>query len=267
MDGNKITLVIEGLPEDAGRVRFNTFMTQLQRLNATLIKLDREAHDGKSAAYFEIAGLSYASPVRVTVEAKPLKQDVSVGPVIVSGLRNLTAAIKSGADLSAIDADLLEDIQGLAKQVGSAVKSVSLIFDDDTFDLTEKVAANVNIALAVEDECEGVFDGMLEQINLHHGANTFHIYPQIGPRKITCNFPPRLYDDAVAAVGRRVEISGLLRYRAGAKFPHQIVVSGIDVFPPDSELADWDDLRGRAPGLTGDLTSEAFVRELRDGWV
>lgn len=29
---------------------------------------------------------------------------------------------------------------------------------------------------------------------------------------------------------------------------------------------DWDDLRGRAPGATGDQSSEAFVRRLRDGW-
>lgn len=29
---------------------------------------------------------------------------------------------------------------------------------------------------------------------------------------------------------------------------------------------DWDDLRGRAPDATGGLSTEAFVRELRDGW-
>lgn len=45
-------------------------------------------------------------------------------------------------------------------------------------------------ALAVEEECEGAIEGMLEQINLHHGANVFYIYPEIGPRKISCHFPP-----------------------------------------------------------------------------
>lgn len=32
------------------------------------------------------------------------------------------------------------------------------------------------------------------------------------------------------------------------------------------DAPDWDDLRGRAPDATGDLSSEAFVRELRSGW-
>ena len=117
-----------------------------------------------------------------------------------------------------------------------------------------------------DDECSGSIEGMLEQINLHDGANIFHIYPDVGPRKVTCHFPARLIDDAVAAVGRRVEIFGTLKYRAGASFPHQVSVTDIEAYPPEDELPDWDDIRGRAPDATGDLSSEAFVRELRDGW-
>ena len=70
----------------------------------------------------------------------------------------------------------------------------------------------------------------------------------------------------VAAVGRRVEVYGSLKYRAQAPFPHQISVTAIEAFPPDGELPDWEDLRGRAPGATGSLSSEAFIRELRDAW-
>jgi hypothetical protein len=149
---------------------------------------------------------------------------------------------------------------------GSTVKNTTLVFNDHRFDLTPKVVVKVDEALAVDEECEGAIEGKLEQINLHHGANVFYIYPEFGPRKLSCHFPAKLYDDAVAAVGRRVEVFGTLHYRAGATFPHQIAVTAIEIFPPDSELPDWDDLRGRAPDCTGDLSSEAFVRELRDGW-
>ena len=67
-------------------------------------------------------------------------------------------------------------------------------------------------------------------------------------------------------MGRRVEVFGTLSYRAAAPFPHQVSVSAIEVFPPESELPDWEDLQGRAPDATGALPSEAFVRELRDAW-
>ena len=33
-----------------------------------------------------------------------------------------------------------------------------------------------------------------------------------------------------------------------------------------ADTPDWDDLRGIAPNATGDMSSEAFVRELRDSW-
>lgn len=42
--------------------------------------------------------------------------------------------------------------------------------------------------------------------------------------------------------------------------------SQIEVLPPDSELPDWEDLRGCAPDATGALSSEAFVRKLREEW-
>lgn len=42
-----------------------------------------------------------------------------------------------------------------------------------------------------------------------------------------------------------------------------------DVPPEGNRLndsPDWEDLRGRAPDATGDLSSEAFIRKLRDSW-
>ena len=267
MKEDRITLVIEGLPEDSGRVRFNAFVSQVQKLSAALAKLDREADEGKPNTYFEIAELSYSSPVRVSLEPQAMAKHPYLGRVVVENLRLMSEALERGDDLSGYDAELLEDIRGLAKPVGKAVKSVALVFDGKTLDLTPRIAANVENALAVDEESDGSVDGMLEQINIHLGANTFHIYPAIGPRKISCSFPAALYDEAVAAVGKRVEVNGVLRYRANTQFPHQIVVRSIDVFPPDSELPDWEDLRGRAPNATNGMKSEDFVRELRDAWV
>jgi hypothetical protein len=265
-DEDRITLIIEGLPEDNGRVRLNVFMSQLQNLSATITKLDREANNGKAATYFRIAELSYSSPVRVVLEPQPIAHTRYAGGAIIASLERVTTALENGADLSGLDADLLEDIRALTRPVGRTVKSAALVFRDRSFELTALIGSKLDAALAVDEECEGAIEGMLEQINLHHGANVFYIYPEIGPRKVSCRFPASLYDEAVAAVGRKVEVFGTLHYRVGATFPHQIAVSGVEAFPPESDLPDWEDLRGRAPDATGGLTSEAFVRELRDGW-
>jgi hypothetical protein len=264
--GDRITLIIEGLPEDEGQVRLGAFMSQLQSLSATITKLDRDANEGRPATYYRIVELSYSSPVRVVLEPQPLAKRPYMGAAVIEGLDRVAAALENGSDLSGVDADLLEDIRALTKPVGKAVSSSALVFRGRTFELSQKVSSKVDAALAVDEVCEGTVDGMLEQINLHHGANLFHIYPAIGARKIACHFPSKLYDEAVSAVGRRVEVSGVLHYRIRASYPHQMLVSGIEVFPPEAELPDWEDLRGRAPDATGAMSSEAFVRELRDGW-
>jgi hypothetical protein len=265
-ENDRIELIMEGLAEDEGRVRLNVFMAQLQKLGAALTKLDRESNDGKIGNIFQIAELSYSSPVRVVLQAKPLDSFRDTGHLVVEGLKRVTDAIVSGADLSGLDAELLEDIKGLATPIGKTVRNTTLVFNGSVVDLTPRLAHHLEDALAVEDECEGSLEGDLDQINVHQGANIFHIYPHVGPRRVTCHFPARLFDDAVAAVGRRIEVYGILKYRSKAPFPHQIDVAGIEAIAPDNELPDWEDLRGRASDATGQLSSEAFIRELRDAW-
>ena len=73
-ENERITLVIKGLPEDEGRVRFSAFISELQSLSATINRLDRDANAGKAASYFRIAELSYSSPVRVVLEPQMLRR-------------------------------------------------------------------------------------------------------------------------------------------------------------------------------------------------
>lgn len=263
---HRIELILEGMPEDEGRLRLNTFMSQLQKFGAALSKLDREANEGKPGNIFQIVELSYSSPLRVVLEPKPIAPQRATGHLVIARLMHVTDAIISGGDLSSLDAELLEDIKSLALPVGKGVKNATIVFNGSAVDLTPRIAHQLEIALAVEDECEGSLEGDLEQINVHDGANIFHIYPQVGPKRVTCHFPPKLFDDAVAAVGRRIEVFGTLRFRARAPFPHQIAVNDIDIVAREDDLPDWEDLRGRAPEATGEKSSEAFVRALRDAW-
>ena len=111
-EDDRITLIIEGLPEDEGQVRLGVFMSQLQSLSATITKLDREANQGKPATVFRIAELSYSSPIRIVLEPQPIPAQPYVGPAIVASLERVTTALANGDDLSGLDADLLEDIRG-----------------------------------------------------------------------------------------------------------------------------------------------------------
>lgn len=261
----RITLILEGLPEAEGRIRLQTFLSELQSLSAALSRVSRDAVEGRaSVPVFNIVELSYNSPARVVVAPSPGSEHTA--SLVLQRFVDVAEAVTAGANLDRFEADLLSDLRALAKPVGPHLKYATLLINDSEFELTADVTRRVDSALEVAEECIGFIEGQLEQINIHEGANTFHIYPDVGPRRVACHFPNVLLDDAIYAVSRKVEVSGTLKYRHGAAFPHAIAVSAIDAFPPDDELPTWEDLRGRAPDATGDLSSEAFVRELRNAW-
>ena len=93
----------------------------------------------------------------MVLEPKPIDSAIMTGHLVVEGLKRVTDAIISGADLSGLDAELLEDIKNLASPVGKTMRNSALIFNDSIIDLTPKIAHQLEDALAVEDECEGFF--------------------------------------------------------------------------------------------------------------
>ena len=135
------------------------------------------------------------------------------------------------------------------------------------FDLTPSFASKIEIHLAEQETCYGSIEGMLERINVHNNANVFTIYPDVGATSVTCYFPNTLVETALSAAKRRVSITGLLRYRKLAPFPHQVQANDIEIYDPDSTLPDFDDLRGIAPNATGEETAADFIARFRDGWV
>ncbi len=261
---NRVTLILEGVPEAEGRIRLNTFLTELQRLSAALGRISRDTSEDNAATVFNIEELSYNSPMRVVVAPAPGNEHIAA--LVLQRFESVADAVTTGKNLDGYDADLLEDLRALAKPVGRQLKYATLLVNNAHYEMDDAVTRRVDAALAVDEECAGFIEGRLEQINIHEGANTFHIYPDVGPRKVACHFPGGLLDDAIYAVGRRVEVTGVMKYRQGASFAHAIAVTAIDSFPPEDELPTWEDLRGRAPDATGRLSSEAFVRELRDAW-
>jgi hypothetical protein len=123
---DRITLIIEGLPEDEGQVRLAAFMSQIQSLSATLTRLDRDTNNGRQASYFRIAELSYSSPIRVVIEPQPLPKRPYVGHLVIDSLVRIAQAIEAGGEnLTEVDADVLEDMRALIRPVGKTVTNPS----------------------------------------------------------------------------------------------------------------------------------------------
>ncbi|MCH7921612.1 MAG: hypothetical protein IH975_01090 [Nitrospinae bacterium] len=264
----RIKLQVRGLESDDGYVRLNIFVTHLHNLRSTLINVDRMvSRKRRASAYYRVIELDCSSPATIVIEAQPFIKDIDnreeVEKRFFGGMRQIK---ETGTAPENLDRAALEQMRGLASQVGKTVVSATISNGEHTIDLTEGLKAKIDVLLAEVDSTEGSIEGMLEAINIHKEANVFRIYPVIGPKKVSCHFPNRLREDAIRAVDSFVSIEGTLKYMKNAPFPHEIKVSKIEVYPPEDELPSLEDLRGIAPNATGDLSSEEFVRKIRDEW-
>lgn len=89
------------------------------------------------------------------------------------------------------------------------------------------------------------------------------IYPIVGASKVTCNFPHELRDLALEAVNHYVLVEGMFKYRHGSAYPYSVSVSHLEIYS-ETGTSQLSDLCGIAPNATGGLTSEDFVRQMRD---
>ncbi len=262
----RISLSVEGLHEDDGHVRLPALVNELQILSGLLGKIDRQVSGGNTANHFRVVDLSHASPATVGLEIIQNPESPDTREAVVSGFVRALEDIERGEVPVYLGRSMLEDIRNLAKPVGETVASAVLTANGKSFDLTDEIAKRIEHALSGEETCVGTIEGTLEQINLHRGANVFRIYPQVGPNMVACHFGSGLRDLAISALGAEVAVTGLLKYRSGEPFPYAINIDEIEVYPPENELPTIDDLRGLAPDATGDVPSERFIADLRDGW-
>lgn len=121
-----------------------------------------------------------------------------------------------------------------------------------------------NAALSVETKALGEVEGRLESMNIRGDRSVFHIYPAVGPDKVECFFPADKLEDARNALTHRIRVRGELTYPAQSGFPRSVKVGSIERLPDDDALPSLMSLRGIAPDLTGGLSSEEFVRGLRN---
>ena len=146
---NRITLILEGVPEAEGRVRLNTFLTELQRLSAALGKVSRETNDGKAVTVYNIEELSYNSPMRVVVAPAPGSEHIA--SMVLERFEAVADAVTTGKSLDGFDAELLEDLRALSKPVGKQLKYATLLINDVHYEMDDAVTRRVDIALEVDE--------------------------------------------------------------------------------------------------------------------
>lgn len=267
MASHRVKLVVEGLESDDGHVRLDVFVGELQKLQAALGRADARVSDGKRCSYFAVVGLSHNSPATVELEARVIphaRTDCRVAALAL--LSSAIEAVQRGEFSENSDFDLLNDVKELAAPIGQTLRTANLLIGSKSYQLTEKLADTVATLQADQEACVTTVEGMLEHVNVHDGANVFTIFPDVGPSRIKCKLPEALAEKGIGAIRRRVAVSGVAKFRKYNPFPHEIEATELEVYQLDGDLPGWSDLFGIAPNATGEVSSEDFVRQVRNEW-
>jgi hypothetical protein len=163
------------------------------------------------------------------------------------------------------DHKILESLKSLGTDVGKKLKSIGLVINQKEFDITPSFSKTIEGALERVESCIGTVEGSLEQINVRGPKKHFTIYPEIGPKQVRCIFPEHLHQEAIKSIERKVEVSGVLRFKPGQPFPHEILVQDITVQSEDEETPTFEKLLGIAQ-IEDVRSSEDIVRDDRNEW-
>ena len=266
MTSNKIRIELKGSKVDREFLRLSELVDALLEVNKALSRIDYLISRPKSRSlYFRVTDLRCGSPAIIETEAVPLEPTVDHSIEVVKEFFVDLNNIKVGKSPKEFDVDLLEHYKKMTTVFKKNVTGMTFISEDMQIKFKEDLEPKITEILGEAEIVQGSVSGILERINIHAGVNTFRIYPVAGAKKIDCHFPDSLLQKATGAVNRYINVQGKIKYIGKADFPDAVEVEDIEIYPEESELPTFSQLRGIAPNATGSLSSEEFVKRIRSG--
>lgn len=131
---------------------------------------------------------------------------------------------------------------------------------------TLKAAAH---AFAIKDKMplyyysNGELKGELGQITVHGTKTEFAIYDQLTDRRIPCKFSAEEIDEITELLTKMIVVSGRIKYDNSDR-PLFVDVESWYEMKKQEELASLDEIRESMEPLPDGMSSEEFIRSLRD---
>jgi len=266
MAGKKIKIELIGMHTDNKYVRLSDFTDQLIAFGEALKQTDLlVSKKTKPTVFYRIVGLSHSSPALVELEAIPLDpMEDNSDEVVDVFLKSMEGIIYREEAPDFFNDDTFDAYRALGKKLNKGISHLVVSSNGHKINITKELPNKIQIIQGPVEIVLGSISGKLEVINVHAGANEFRIYPIVGPKKIRCKFPSDLKKIAFSAIESYVTVFGKLKYKAHSRYPFAMDVEKIEVSPPEETLPTLSELRGIAPDLTGGISPEDFVRNLRD---
>jgi hypothetical protein len=264
--GQQFTILVEG--RDGG-VPAERFVDVVVKALAVMRDLDaRSSEDGKAAIHWHITKATTNTPLTLTLEAHvPAQRRDTSRAVVKSYFRGLRK-LESGKGVpSDFGDDTLKEARSLLGLLDRGVSRVEFSAPGE-----EKVVPTLRSAALIDEFfgrrttyhlADTTVEGSLETVTIH-GGDAFDIFDQLTGTRVRCVLGEGRITEAVAALGKRVSVSGRAKFSEKGR-PLSIEVESIRVMRDKAGLPKASDFEGAGKlDVTGGIDSVEFVRRLRD---
>ena len=268
MDNFRIKMQMSGSPPQEERVLLKNFTNQLKALQRTLEEVDHIfVGPKKKSLTYTVVDLGLNSPINVTIEGQLIDPEIdyreNVHSLFFSGLDDI---VSRGSAPKEFNLRVLQSIKEFTSTIGRGFSRVKLFKNGSEIDIAEPLGASIDKILGGDKWESGAINGMLEALNIHDNRNACVIYPEIGAKKINGFFSSSDFQKILEAVGKNVTVFGQIAYKERENFPYEIKIEDIEVLPDEDQLPTLSSFIGVAPNATGDLSTQEFIRNIRNEW-
>ena len=186
--------------------------------------------------------------------------------VLISGINRLERGQSISPDLKATSLQRMWKVANALKSRG--VEHELLVLSGITGEsgrISHPMARQINQILVKERVSLGSIEGVVELVSVRQGNRKFNVYHTVTGKAIECDLPSYLEAEVIDAIKRRVRVvvSGAI-HRNWKGDPVRMKVDRIRALPEARELPSLDELAGSVPDLTGNRSTEEFIRMIRD---
>lgn len=125
--------------------------------------------------------------------------------------------------------------------------------------LTRDAEPIVHRLLSVHHEDIGAVEGTLELVSFR--PRRINVLDPVSRRVVKCSLPESLERSVKENLGKTVEVAGVISYNAEAE-PMSIEVEHLRTLETEN-LPSIEEIIGIAPNITGELSTEEFIRVIR----
>lgn len=260
-----LTLRVKGKP---GAISFNTFLSVMNNSFDILRDLDSAISSQPNGSLDWVVTKMSMNSAAVEISSKAKEsQKIDFGDKVASGyLSGMKTLTSEGITPPYFSYNCLKYLKAIARDLGKNGAEAIEYGDpvkNEFIEVNKEMKETTTKLMGYKYQAHGAIEGTLEMISIHRPAR-FNIYHNLFLRAVRCDLPESKTKEVAHNLGRRVIAYGLVSYNAKDE-PISVKLERLEIIPREDDLPTIDQFVGSDPDFTGDMTTEEFIRSIRNG--